>query len=102
MPGTEDQPLKPEPVDVFLRALDARTEAEERAERNLILIVVGAVVLMIAMVVGATFWWVAASCRRTWSHSGMRAEWRGPVTGCLLEVAPGRWIPEERYREIDR
>ena len=37
-------------------------------------------------------------CESNWRTSGMRTEYRRGV--CMLEVKPGKWIPEERYREI--
>lgn len=38
-------------------------------------------------------------CEAKWEHSGMASKW-GFLSGCLVEVEPGRWIPEGRLREI--
>jgi prepilin-type N-terminal cleavage/methylation domain-containing protein len=39
-------------------------------------------------------------CTAQWERSGMASSW-GLIQGCMVEVEPGRWIPQERLREID-
>lgn len=39
-------------------------------------------------------------CRAKWEGSGMRSDW-GFLKGCQVEVEKGRWLPEDRLREID-
>jgi hypothetical protein len=40
-------------------------------------------------------------CKSKWDRSGMRGVAWGPVQGCLINLPDGRWLPEERIREID-
>lgn len=40
------------------------------------------------------------SCKASWGKSGLNTSW-GFFQGCLVEVEPGRWIPEDKVREID-
>lgn len=39
-------------------------------------------------------------CSARWEHSGLRSTW-APVQGCLVQVGPNRWLPDDRVREID-
>ena len=39
-------------------------------------------------------------CEAKWENSGMAYKW-GFFSGCLVEVEKGRWLPEERVREIE-
>lgn len=45
------------------------------------------------------YWWTSYKCESRWKLSGMRAEYN-IVNGCMLEVAPGKVIPQDSYREI--
>jgi hypothetical protein len=38
-------------------------------------------------------------CKKRWEESGMAAKFSWGA-GCQLEVSKGKWIPEDRYREI--
>lgn len=40
------------------------------------------------------------SCSSKWARSGMASSW-GPVQGCLVQLPDGRWMPDERVREIE-
>lgn len=55
---------------------------------------------LIVLVVVGTFWWSAAACSSKWDRSGMQSSW-GPIQGCVVKLPDGRWLPEERVREID-
>lgn len=41
-----------------------------------------------------------ATCHASWAKSGFATSW-GPFQGCLVQLPDGRWIPENRVREID-
>lgn len=41
-----------------------------------------------------------ATCYSRWERSGMPASW-GVIQGCIVEVEKGRWLPEDRVREIE-
>lgn len=41
------------------------------------------------------------SCHSQWARSGMIDISWGPVQGCLVKLPDGRWLPEDRIREID-
>lgn len=55
--------------------------------------------IVAAVIVGALFAKPFA-CHAKWSRSGMQSSW-GPLQGCVVRMPDGRWIPEERVREID-
>lgn len=60
--------------------------------------IIGCIVLLFLL--GAAGWGCESwTCGRSWKRSGMKTSW-GPVQGCLVEVAPGRWIPEDRVRAL--
>jgi hypothetical protein len=42
-----------------------------------------------------------ASCKSKWERSGMAGVMWGPIQGCLVKLPDGRWLPEERIREIE-
>ena len=42
----------------------------------------------------------SVSCESRWEHSNMASTW-GPIKGCLVKLPDGRWLPEDRVREID-
>jgi len=52
--------------------------------------------LMVMIVVALASYF---TCEARWSKSGFAISW-GPVQGCLVDVG-GRWIPDDRVREID-
>lgn len=64
---------------------------------------VGLVVLLLlvlAFILSLPFladWW---KCSSRWSTSGVQSSY-GPIQGCLVEVKPGRWVPDDRVREVD-
>ena len=45
--------------------------------------------------------WENAACKSKWLRSGMADVTWGPIQGCLVRLPDGRWLPEERIREID-
>jgi hypothetical protein len=66
-------------------------------ETLFILFMIGFCVLLFG--IGAIFknW----SCKSKWEHAGMAGVTWGPVQGCLVKLPDGRWLPEERIREIN-
>ena len=56
------------------------------------------VVVLIMLAVAAVM--AAAKCDNQWSRSGLQSDW-GIMQGCLVEVRPNTWIPDERVREVD-
>ena len=59
-------------------------------------IVILALLISIALVGFAVFV-KKTQCEDGWASSGMKAEW-SIITGCSLEIKPGRWIPAENYQ----
>lgn len=53
-------------------------------------------IVSLALVITANFF----SCTSKWKLSGMKSSY-GPMQGCLVQLPDGRWLPEERIREID-
>ncbi len=43
--------------------------------------------------------WNSAACNAKWTRSGFESDY-GIIQGCVIKVK-GRWIPEERYRDLD-
>lgn len=41
-----------------------------------------------------------ARCELRWKDSGLHAEFRRGA-GCLVEISPGRWVPEENVRPYE-
>lgn len=39
-------------------------------------------------------------CSSRWAMSGLSTSW-GPMQGCLVKMPDGRWIPDDRVRDID-
>lgn len=54
-----------------------------------------AVVFVIAVMVDS------ASCHSKWDRAGMSGVQYGPIQGCMVHMPDGRWLPEERIREVD-
>lgn len=46
------------------------------------------------------FWMQSMQCEAAWSASGMRTEW-GVLSGCLVEVSPGKFLPSKAIRDIE-
>ncbi|WP_374607173.1 hypothetical protein [Thermomonas sp.] len=42
----------------------------------------------------------SAGCWARWEDSGMRSKW-GPIAGCRVQRADGKWIPSENLRDMD-
>lgn len=40
------------------------------------------------------------SCSSRWNQSGLSTSW-GPIQGCLVQTPSGRWVPDDRVREVD-
>jgi hypothetical protein len=64
------------------------------------IIVVSLGIALIAVLVGVGSWWKVYTCNARWESSGMKSEYRF-VTGCMVEVTPGKLIPEEKYRAVE-
>jgi hypothetical protein len=63
----------------------------------------GEISMMIFFVVAGFFLYCvigAWECSSKWGKSGMASSF-GPIQGCLVQTPGGRWIPEERVREVD-
>lgn len=56
-------------------------------------------VFFVALVVGALLL-DSLSCSSRWKYSGLESS-SGPLQGCLVHLPDGRWIPDDRYREIE-
>lgn len=61
---------------------------------------------VVAIVALAVLIWImfqldAASCSAKWEGSG-RASRYGAFEGCRVEVAPGRWVPDNTVRELNQ
>ena len=41
------------------------------------------------------------SCRSRWSDTGVLEVSWGPFQGCKVKLPDGRWMPEDRIREVD-
>lgn len=65
---------------------------------NIIVVVIGAVLL--ASLAGMGLWWKNYTCDARWESSGMNSEYRY-VSGCMVEVTPGKFIPEDKYRAVE-
>jgi hypothetical protein len=59
------------------------------------------IVLVISLLTGLAMIMENWSCKSKWEHAGMAGITWGPVQGCLVKLPDGRWLPEERIREID-
>ena len=57
-------------------------------------LILGAIGLVIYAVIAA---W---SCSSRWAQSGVSTSW-GPIQGCLVRMPSGRWVPDDRVRDID-
>lgn len=69
-----------------------------RKQRGNLEIASSLIVLLIAGVI--TYFFLAYRCGERWLDSGMNSKF-GFSTGCMIQVKDGKWIPEDRYREID-
>lgn len=65
---------------------------------NIIVVVIGA--LLLASLAGMGLWWKNYTCHARWESSGMYSEYRY-VSGCMVEVTPGKFIPEDKYRAVE-
>jgi hypothetical protein len=57
--------------------------------------------LFLLLVVGVG-WLIFApwSCHSKWGGSNLNVSW-GPMKGCTVQMPSGRWMPEDRIRDID-
>ena len=74
-------------------------QQQSRSTRGFTLIEV-MITVAILLIVAVSFFAPYYQCGAKWGRSGMASEW-GFIQGCMVEVEPGRWIPDERVREID-
>ena len=63
---------------------------------ELMFMVVGFIILM---AIGHV--WGKVQCYSRWSDSGMTVD-HAVFSGCRLEVEEGKWIPADRFREVDQ
>lgn len=61
-------------------------------------LIVGLVITATTLAAVAVIAW--ASCGSRWEYSGLKTSW-GPIKGCLVQMPDGRWLPDDRVREID-
>lgn len=64
------------------------------------LIVWGIGLVFMALIFGASLWFASYQCGTMARVMGFRSSW-GPVQGCMIEHAPGKWVPIERFRVIE-
>lgn len=69
-----------------------------KKQRGFVELIMYLVIAGIAVIVGWTF--QSWSCSSKWEFSGMKTSY-GPIKGCLVQTPNGRWMPEERIREVD-
>lgn len=67
-------------------------------DRDFFWVALCTIVMVLAAII-LTLWYSDAMCNSKWAGSGMKSDW-GLMSGCRIEVKPGQWIPEERYREF--
>lgn len=65
-----------------------------------LLITVGLGVISVAVAFGGGSLMALERCTAKWQRSGLASEW-GLFQGCLVRLPDGRWLPEERLREIE-
>lgn len=60
------------------------------------------VVTVVITGVSLILWVVLSSwqCSSRWADSGLKSSW-GPVEGCLVKTPSGRWVPDDRVRDVD-
>lgn len=60
------------------------------------------VLTLIFALVSLIVWFIASSwsCSSRWADSGLQSSW-GPIKGCLVKTASGRWVPDDRVRDVD-
>lgn len=65
-------------------------------------LLLGLVAIAFVFAVAVCVDWVAGSvsCGSRWGDSGLRSKY-SPLSGCLVRLSDGRWLPEDRVREID-
>ena len=56
--------------------------------------------LFVGLPLGITYGVGSFSCSTQWARSGMASDY-GLVQGCLVQVKPGQWVPQERVRAIE-
>jgi hypothetical protein len=81
----------------FLKSIAKKGDSMRKQKGDAELI---AILFMAVAILVASYGISKASCEASWRESGMRTKYGWPE-GCLVEAKPGKWIPEERYREID-
>lgn len=58
------------------------------------------IIAFFGLTVGLLMWVDSAACASRASVMGMRSQW-GPLTDCMIEFAPGKWIPLHNFRAVD-
>lgn len=61
---------------------------------------VGFYVLVLIALLSAAAYVSALTCERRWAGSGLAVEW-GIVEGCRVLMPSGRWMPDDRVRDVD-
>jgi hypothetical protein len=69
---------------------------KQRGDSEVGLTLGGTAILLIIYAIFA-----AMSCHSKWGRAGMADVSWGPIQGCMVKMPDGRWLPEERIREID-
>lgn len=60
-----------------------------------------AVAAVALLVIFCAAWAIsAAQCGSKWEGSGLKSDY-GLIAGCRVKLPDGRWLPEERVREIE-
>ena len=58
-----------------------------------------ALVIFALVLAGGAIAFSVLSCKYRWAESGMASSW-SLFQGCLVQTKDGRWIPDDRYREL--
>ena len=58
-----------------------------------------AALICFGIVFGLSYWASSSSCKAQWSDSGFGVRY-GFMSGCMIHLPDGRWIPADNYREV--
>lgn len=61
------------------------------------------VISLVLFLLAVPIWMIFSSieCHSKWGRAGMTDVAWGPMQGCLVKLPDGRWMPEDRIREVD-
>ncbi len=57
--------------------------------------------ILIVITLSASSLFNYMSCHSRWKDSGVKGVSWGPIQGCKVKLDDGRWLPDDRVREID-